>query len=55
MSDQTGKTGDGVIEEHYCCITGCKEWGGWGFSQSKTEPVQWWCYEHYPHKEKPRR
>ena len=51
MNDQSNKTGDGIIDVHYCCIAGCKEWGGFGFSRSKAEPVQWWCWEHYPHRE----
>ncbi|WP_320196203.1 hypothetical protein RMR10_004765 [Agrobacterium rosae] len=50
MSDLTSKTGDGVHENHYCCIPDCKKWGGFGFARNKAEPVQWWCWEHYPHK-----
>lgn len=55
MSDLTSKTGDGVIDTHYCCEPGCTKWGGFGFARSKSEPPQWWCWEHYPHKEAPRR
>ncbi len=50
MSD-TSKASDGVHENHYCCLLECKKWGGFGFARSKAEPVQWWCWEHYPHKE----
>ncbi len=50
MSDQPTKTGDGVIDTHYCCQPGCKKWGGFGFSRGKAEGEQWWCWEHYPHK-----
>ncbi len=50
MSDLTGKTGDGVHENHYCCISECKKWGGFGFARNRAEPVQWWCWEHYPYK-----
>ncbi len=50
MNDQTSKTGDGIHENHYCCVPECKKWGGFGFTRSKAEAVQWWCWEHYPHK-----
>ncbi len=26
MNDQPTKTGDGVIDTHYCCQPGCKKW-----------------------------
>jgi len=55
MSDLTTKTGDGVIDTHYCCEPECKKWGGFGFARRKAEPPQWWCWAHYPHKEPPRR
>lgn len=51
MSDLASKTGDGVIDTHYCCLQDCKKWGGFGFARSRAEPVQWWCWEHYPHKD----
>lgn len=51
MSDLTSKAGDGVHENHYCCLLDRKKWGSFGFTRSKAEPVQWWCWEHYPHKE----
>lgn len=34
---------------HYCSVSGCGKWGGWGFSAPHREP-RWWCSEHYPHK-----
>lgn len=49
MSDTT-RAGDDIHVNHYCCFTGCKKWGGFGFTRSKAEAVQWWCWEHYPHK-----
>ncbi len=49
MSD-TNKASDGVHVNHYCCLPDCKKWGGFGFARSKAEPVQWWCWEHYPYK-----
>jgi hypothetical protein len=45
----------GIHEEHKCSVTGCGKAGGYGFSSSKTVEVRWWCWEHYPHKEPPRR
>lgn len=50
LSDLTSKTGDGIHENHYCCVPECKKWGGFGFTRSKAEAVQWWCWEHYPYK-----
>lgn len=49
MSD-TSKTGDGIHENHYCCIPDCKKWGCYGFARSKADLVQWWCAEHCPYK-----
>lgn len=39
------------VFEHYCEHSGCNEWGGFGFSPSRSAPVRWWCWEHYPHKQ----
>lgn len=50
MSTYPDKVADGVLVEHYCCVPGCKEWGGFGFARNKSVPVQWWCWEHYPYK-----
>jgi hypothetical protein len=41
--------------EHKCSVAGCGKAGGFGFSNSKSVEVRWWCWEHYPHKEPPRR
>lgn len=49
MSDEKTKAGDGVHWEHYCCVDGCKKWGGLGYARTNAEPVKWWCAEHYPH------
>lgn len=40
-----------VHYEHYCEHEGCNRWGSLGFSRSRSEPVHWWCAEHYPHKD----
>jgi hypothetical protein len=52
MSTQDSKTksGDSVIEEHYCIHEGCNKWGGFGYSASAATAPLWWCWEHYPHK-----
>lgn len=34
---------------HWCCVSGCGQWGGFGIAKGTTE-VQWWCWKHYPHK-----
>lgn len=52
MSDQANKAGDGIHENHWCEHSGCRKWGGWGFSRSKAEKPHWWCPEHYPHRDK---
>ena len=52
MSGQTNKAGDGVIDEHYCEHSGCKNWGGFGYSNSRFEKPTWHCWEHYQHKER---
>ncbi len=51
MSDQTIKAGDGILDEHYCEHSGCKKWGGFGYSRSKTEMSSWHCWEHYPQRD----
>lgn len=50
MSDQKTKAGDGIHQNHWCEHPGCKAWGGFGFSRSKSETPTWHCWEHYPHK-----
>jgi hypothetical protein len=49
MSDVKTKAGDGVIDQHYCCVPECKKWGGMGYGRTAAEPVIWWCAEHYPY------
>lgn len=44
-------TSDQVHINHYCSVEGCGKWGGWGYARSKHEPIQWWCYEHFPYKD----
>ena len=35
----------GGLYVHYCEHTGCKEWGGWGYSRNRQD-TRWFCYEH---------
>ena len=51
MSDEsrTALNGPTKLYIHWCSIPSCREWGGFGFSNSRGEP-HWWCWEHYPHK-----
>lgn len=51
MSDDTTRSAPPGIYEQYCEHPGCKEWGGFGFTVSKSAPMHWWCWEHYPYKE----
>ncbi len=37
---------------HLCSVGGCKKWGSHGFSSDRYVETHWWCFEHYPHKEK---
>jgi hypothetical protein len=41
--------GEGIHENHWCSVSGCGKWGGFGFSKGQA-PSRWWCWEHYPHK-----
>ncbi len=50
MSDEGKQISDGIHVNHWCCIDGCGEWGGFGHSRNKVEKITWWCWEHYPHK-----
>lgn len=50
MSDQTDKAGDGIHENHWCEHPSCKQWGGFGYSNSSLEKPTWHCWEHYQHK-----
>jgi len=51
QNDKTKQTNGPV--EHYCCVAGCHEWGGFGFAASKSVETRWWCWEHYPYKRPP--
>jgi hypothetical protein len=49
MSDEgrTARSGGHQIVEHYCEFDGCKEWGCYGFEESRTV-TRWFCSEHQP-------
>ncbi|MDQ1183602.1 hypothetical protein QE408_000724 [Agrobacterium larrymoorei] len=47
------KRGDGTHVNHFCSNPGCTKWGSLGYSQSKIDAPQWWCWEHYPYKQAP--
>lgn len=41
MSDQTNEAGDGIHENHWCCLPDCKKWDSFGFSTTKAEKKKW--------------
>jgi len=49
MIDEKTKSGDGVIDQHYCCVPECKKWGGMGYARTAADTMKWWCAEHYPY------
>jgi hypothetical protein len=32
-----------------CCVPGCGKWSIFGYSRSRSDPITWWCGDHYPH------
>jgi hypothetical protein len=52
MSDdsRTAQPESSIHVNHWCCIDGCGQWGGFGFARTRAEKPRWWCWEHYPHK-----
>ncbi len=48
MSDETRTArADSIIVEHYCEHDGCKEWGCYGFEESRAV-TRWFCPDHQP-------
>jgi len=47
---RTEQPGAGIHDNHWCEHPGCKQWGGFGYQQSKIEKPTWNCWEHYSHK-----
>lgn len=52
VSDQTGKAGDGIHENHWCEHPGCRKWGRLRIQSEQSQKPHGHCWEqHYPQRD----